>query len=80
VQRAYTAAQSALLEAKPTTLDGYFTKWRTFLHSERELEMDNLDFLAFLLSRNVANWRIFFRPSNLQRRYPRRDHGALRLG
>jgi hypothetical protein len=45
---AYTAAQSALLEAKPTTLDGYFTKWRTFLHSERELGMDSLDFLPVM--------------------------------
>jgi hypothetical protein len=43
---AYTAAQGALFEAKPTTLDGYVTKWRTFIHSERELEMDNIDFHA----------------------------------
>jgi hypothetical protein len=30
------------------TLDGYLTKWRTFLHSERELEMDSLDFLSVM--------------------------------
>lgn len=45
---AYTNAQSALLEAKPTTLAGYFAKWRTFLHSERELGMDCLDFLPVM--------------------------------